>query len=101
MPNALSNFLVPKLSSTKFGMVFAFTPICMLVLLTGQYLQLNYLNNTTFSLGSAFSLFVYPIVLISYALFIRFFLLKGSVKDWKQSMQNQRIHSIADSARSE
>jgi len=84
IPDALSNFLVPKLSTTKFGMVFVFTPICVLTLIGGQILQVKCLEDTAFSLDSVFSFFAYPIVAISYCLFIRFFLLKGSVKDWKK-----------------
>jgi hypothetical protein len=102
IPDALSNFLAPKLSSTKFGMVFAFTPICLLVLLAGQVLQVKCLEDTAFSLDSVFSFFAYPIVAISYCLFIRFFLLKGSVKDWKKKQKVQkRVHLITGSARSE
>jgi len=102
-PDALSNFLVPKLSATKFGMVFVFTPICVLTLIAGQVLQVKCLQDTAFSLDSVFSFFAYPIVAMSYCLFIGFFLREGSVKDWKkkQKMQNQNLHSIAGSARSE
>jgi hypothetical protein len=85
IPDALSNLLVPKLSSTKFGMVFVFTPICLLTLIAGQTLQAKYLQGSTFSLNSVFSFIAYPVIAISYCLFIRFFSAKGAVKNWKRN----------------